>query len=102
MLRPQTGRDAAVGAHIESDPAFAPAFARIRDLVLELLPHYAEQGRAYLTIAFGCTGGRHRSVYSAEKLAAELRTAGYEPTVMHRNLTAAPAGTVQRGAGIAA
>ena len=47
LLRPQTGHDEAVGAHIESDAAFAPAFARIRDLVLELLPHYADQGRAY-------------------------------------------------------
>ena len=91
VLRPQTGLDAAVGAHIEGDPAFASAFARIRDLVLELLPHYAEQGRAYLTIAFGCTGGRHRSVYSAEKLAAALREANREPTVIHRNLPAAAA-----------
>lgn len=85
-LRPQTGLDAAVGAHIQHDPAFAPAFERIRDLVVELLPHYAAQGRAYLAIALGCTGGRHRSVYAAEKLAAALREAGYDPTVIHRNL----------------
>lgn len=98
QLRPQTGLDAPVGAHIESDPAFAPSFARIRDLVLELLPHYAAQGRAYLTIAFGCTGGRHRSVYSAERLADALRTAGYEPTVIHRNLLAAPADAAERDA----
>jgi UPF0042 nucleotide-binding protein len=87
-LRAQTGRDAAVGAYIEKDPAFAPSFARIRDLVLELLPRYEAQGRAYLTIAFGCTGGRHRSVYSAEKLAEALQEAGRTPTVLHRNLTA--------------
>lgn len=91
VLRPLTGLDRQVGAHIESDPAFASAFARIRDLVLELLPHYAAQGRAYLAIAFGCTGGRHRSVYAAEKLARALRDAGYEPTVIHRNLPPAPA-----------
>ena len=89
-LRPQTGLDPAVGSHIESDPAFAPAFARIRELVLELLPHYADQGRAYLTIAFGCTGGKHRSVYSAEQMALALREAGHEPTVIHRNLPAGP------------
>jgi UPF0042 nucleotide-binding protein len=88
LLRPQTGLDAAVAAHIEADPAFAPAFARIRDLVLELLPRYAEQQRAYLTIAFGCTGGKHRSVYAAEKLAAALRESGREHTVIHRNLPA--------------
>lgn len=86
ILRPQTGLDPAVGAHIDADPAFVPAFTRIRDLVLELLPHYAEQGRAYLAIAFGCTGGKHRSVYSAQKLAEALRGAGYDPTVIHRNL----------------
>lgn len=88
-LRPQTGLDPAVGRYIESDPAFAPAFARIRDLVLALLPSYIAQGRAYLTIAFGCTGGRHRSVYAAEKLAAALRTAGQAVTVSHRNLALA-------------
>lgn len=87
-LRVQTGLDPEVGAHIEKDPAFAPSFARIRDLVLELLPHYEAQGRAYLTIAFGCTGGRHRSVYSAEKLGAALRESGRSPTILHRNLTA--------------
>lgn len=87
-LRKQTGLDAEVGAHIEKDPAFAPSFARIRDLVLELLPHYEAQGRAYLTVAFGCTGGRHRSVYTTEKLVQALRDAGRTPTVLHRNLTA--------------
>jgi UPF0042 nucleotide-binding protein len=86
VLRPQTGLDAAVAAHIEGDPGFAPAFGKIRDLVFELLPRYAEQGRAYLTIAFGCTGGKHRSVYAAERFAATLREAGYDPTVSHRNL----------------
>lgn len=85
-LRPQTGLDPAVGRYIESDPAFAPAFARMRDLVLTLLPSYAAQGRAYLTIAFGCTGGRHRSVYAAERLAAALRETGHAVTVSHRNL----------------
>lgn len=99
VLRPQTGLDEAVGAHIATDPAFAPAFTRIRDLVFELLPRYADQGRAYLTIAFGCTGGRHRSVYSAEKLAAELRAAGHDPTVIHRNLTAATTDASERSEG---
>lgn len=97
VLRPQTGLDEAVGTHIASDPAFTPVFARIRDLVLELLPHYSDQGRAYLTIAFGCTGGRHRSVYAAEQLAADLRAAGYDPTVIHRNLDAVPSDATERG-----
>ncbi len=99
LLRPQSGLDAPVAAHIEADPAFAPAFARIRDLVLDLLPRYAAQGRAYLTIAFGCTGGKHRSVYSAERLAAALRAGGHDPTVIHRNLASAvpPLGIPSQG-----
>ena len=97
VLRPQSGLDAAVGDHIARDPAFDPVFSRIRDLVLDLVPRYAAQGRAYLTIAFGCTGGKHRSVYSAETLAATLREAGYDPTVIHRNLPAAPTVPTQGG-----
>ena len=96
VLRPLTGLDRAVGEHVRSDPAFAPAYSRIRDLVLELLPHYVDQGRAYLTIAFGCTGGRHRSVFLAETLAADLRSAGYEPTLFHRNLAASASDVTER------
>jgi len=99
-LRERTGLDAPVGEHVESDPAFAPAFARIRDLLVELLPRYAAQGKTYVNVAVGCTGGRHRSVYMAEKLAAALREAGFAPTVLHRNL-ASPGtesiGGVQQG-----
>jgi UPF0042 nucleotide-binding protein len=85
-LREQTGQDAAVGAHIARDPAFAEAFARIRDLLLLLLPRYQAQGKPYVHVAFGCTGGRHRSVYSTELMAQALREAGFSPTVRHRNL----------------
>lgn len=87
-LRPQTGLDAAVGDHIRKDPAFADAFARIRDLLVLLLPRYRAQGKAYVNVAFGCTGGRHRSVFMAEQIAAALRDAGHAPTVVHRNLAA--------------
>ncbi|HEU4651698.1 MAG TPA: RNase adapter RapZ [Croceibacterium sp.] len=85
-LRDLTGKDAAVGAHIERDPGFAASFERIRDLLLELLPRYAAQGKSYVTIAFGCTGGRHRSVFVAERIAEALRGGGFSPTVLHRNL----------------
>lgn len=85
-LREQTGQDAAVGDHIRRDPAFAEAFARIRDLLLLLLPRYAEQGKPYVHVAFGCTGGKHRSVFTAEAMAQALRDAGFSPTVRHRNL----------------
>jgi UPF0042 nucleotide-binding protein len=85
-LRDLTGLDKPVGKHIEKDPGFAPAFGKIRDLLVELLPRYAAQGKSYVNVAVGCTGGRHRSVYTAEKLAAALREAGFAPTVLHRNL----------------
>ncbi|MDT8279064.1 MAG: RNase adapter RapZ [Erythrobacter sp.] len=95
-LRELTGQDAAVGAHIETDPAFADAFARIRDLLLLLLPRYQAQGKPYVHVAFGCTGGRHRSVYTAERMAESLRAAGFSPTVRHRNLGSRAADEIER------
>ena len=86
-LRPQTGQDAPVGDHIRQDPAFAPAFDQIRALLLGVLPSFRKQGKAYLHIAFGCTGGKHRSVFMAEQIASALRDAGFSPTLLHRNLT---------------
>ncbi|WP_100260749.1 RNase adapter RapZ [Qipengyuania seohaensis] len=95
-LREQTGLDEDVAEHIAADPAFGPSFARISDTLRELLPRYAAQGRSYLNIAFGCTGGRHRSVYSAERAAEVLREAGFSPTVIHRNLGSRPADPLER------
>lgn len=85
-LRPLTGLDAGVGAHVAADPEFGSAFAKIRDLLLQLLPRYAAQGKSYVNIAFGCTGGRHRSVYTAERIAQALREQGFSPRVLHRHL----------------
>ncbi|MEQ5787160.1 RNase adapter RapZ [Erythrobacter sp. NFXS35] len=95
-LRDLTGQDAAVGAHIERDPAFDEAFTRIRDLLLMLLPRYQAQGKPYVHVAFGCTGGRHRSVYTAERMAEGLRAAGFSPTVRHRNLGSRVADEIER------
>ena len=94
-LRPLTGQDAAVARHIRKDPAWAPAFAQIRDLLLTLLPRYAKQGKAYVNIAFGCTGGRHRSVFMAEEIAKALRGAGFALTLLHRNLAARPVDQIE-------
>lgn len=85
-LRDFSGLDEPVGSHIEKDEGFVASFARIRDLLIDLLPRYAAQGKSYVNIAFGCTGGRHRSVYTAERMAAALRESGFSPTVLHRNL----------------
>ncbi len=99
QLRPQTGQDRPVGDFIRKDPAFEEAFGRIRDLILQLLPRYQAQGKAYVNIAFGCTGGRHRSVFTAEQMAAALREAGYSPSILHRNLSARAADLVEDPSG---
>jgi RNase adapter protein RapZ len=96
-LKPLTGQDPPVGDYIRKDPAFAEAYERIRDLLLQLLPRYRAQGKAYVTIAFGCTGGRHRSVFVAEQMAAALREAGFSPTLLHRNLGSRAADLIEGG-----
>ncbi|MEL6542197.1 MAG: RNase adapter RapZ [Pseudomonadota bacterium] len=95
-LRELTGQDAPVGEHIEADPAFALAFTQIFDLLKTLIPRYAAQGKAYVHVAFGCTGGRHRSVFTAERMAKGLREAGFSPTVRHRNLKSRAADEIER------
>lgn len=89
-LRPGTGLDADVAAYVADDPAYGEAMERIGGLLLLLLPRYRAEGKSYVTIAIGCTGGRHRSVHVACALAERLRTAGFSPTVAHRDLGAAP------------
>jgi RNase adapter protein RapZ len=95
QLRLLTGRDSPVGSQIRKDPAWEPSYTRIRDLILLLLPRYQAQGKAYVNIAFGCTGGRHRSVYTAEEIATALRKAGYSPSLLHRNLASRAADLVE-------
>ncbi len=85
-LKPLTGMDAGVADYVRQDPEFEEFFARIGDLVLGLLPSYAREGKSYLTIAFGCTGGRHRSVFLAECLSSLLRDRGFGVTTVHRDV----------------
>lgn len=84
-LRPRDGRDPAVRAHVEADPAYGLLFERLDALLIPLLPSYQREGRSYLTIAFGCTGGRHRSIVVAESFAARLRAAGWPVLLRHRD-----------------
>ena len=85
-LRPLTGEDSQVAAHVAADPLYAPTLDKIDDLVTSLLPGYAREGKAYLTIAIGCTGGRHRSVAVARALAARLEAAGQNVALVHRDI----------------
>ena len=89
-LRPGTGKDRDVADYVAGDPSYADALARIEGLLETLIPRYRAEGKSYVTIAFGCTGGRHRSVHVAERVAARLRDAGFSPTVTHRDLQTAP------------
>lgn len=88
-LRPMTGLDAPVGDYIAGDEAY-DSVSRIEELILTLLPRYFHEGKSYISVAFGCTGGRHRSVHVAERAAARLREAGFSPTVEHRDLGSVP------------
>lgn len=87
-LRPLTGRDPAIAAFIEADPDFAPFWRCMTEMLGPLLPRYAQEGKKYLTIAFGCTGGKHRSVLAAERLAHHLLSQGWRVELFHRELTA--------------
>src|SRR5688500_7155652 len=85
-------------------PAILPrhglGIGRIEELLLLLLPLYRDEGKSYVSVAFGCTGGRHRSVHVAERVAARLRAEGFSPTVEHRDLASRPRDGLEGGRGI--
>src|ERR1044071_7205243 len=84
-FRPLTGRDAKVARYIRSFPQSKEFIKRISELLVFLLPHYIREGKSYLTIAFGCTGGQHRSVMIAEEVSKRLRKGGYKVKGGHRD-----------------
>jgi UPF0042 nucleotide-binding protein len=84
-FRPLTGRDPKVAKYIRSFPQSREFIQRISQLLVYLLPHYIHEGKSYLTISFGCTGGQHRSVMIAEEVSKRLKKAGYRVKVMHRD-----------------
>ncbi|WP_129792879.1 RNase adapter RapZ [Sphingosinicella sp. CPCC 101087] len=98
-LRDLTGLESEVAAHIAADPVYEEALGRIEDLLLTLLPRYRAEGKSYVSVAFGCTGGRHRSVHVAERVATRLRKAGFSPTVDHRDLATPPRDGIERSTG---
>ena len=84
-FRPLTGRHPKVAKYIRSFPQTKEFLQRISDLLIYLLPHYIHEGKSYLTIAIGCTGGQHRSVMISEELGKRLHKAGYRVKVTHRD-----------------
>ncbi|MBI3478614.1 MAG: RNase adapter RapZ [Acidobacteria bacterium] len=85
-FRPLTGRHPRVAKYIRSFPQTQEFINRISDLLVYLLPHYIREGKSYLTISFGCTGGQHRSVMIAEEVGKRLRKAAYKVKVTHRDM----------------
>jgi UPF0042 nucleotide-binding protein len=81
-----TGRHPAVAAYIRSFPQTTEFIGRISELLIYLLPHYIEEGKSYLTIGFGCTGGHHRSVMIADQIRKNLAQAGFSAKVTHRDI----------------
>jgi len=80
-----TGKNPAVARYIRSFPQTGEFIAKITDLLVYLLPHYIREGKSYLTIGFGCTGGHHRSVMIADQIRKNLAGAGYQAKVAHRD-----------------
>jgi UPF0042 nucleotide-binding protein len=85
-LRPLDGRDRRVRDFVLGHDEARELLSRLRDLLQFLLPFYQREGKAYLTVAIGCTGGRHRSVSFVEELRSFLESLGYTPSVVHRDL----------------
>lgn len=85
-FRKKTGKDPKVAAYVRGFPQTQEFLDRVTDLMLYLLPHYVEEGKSYLTIGFGCTGGQHRSVMMAEEMTKRLRKAGYQVKTLHRDV----------------
>jgi UPF0042 nucleotide-binding protein len=94
-LRPRTGEDESVQAYVSADPGWAPTMEQIETLLTSLIPRYWAAGKTYLTVAFGCTGGRHRSVAAAVEMAKRLQGAGFSPIVRHRDLASPPSDTIE-------
>jgi UPF0042 nucleotide-binding protein len=95
-LRPLTGEDPEIRAYLQKEPAWGEAMDRIEALLIDWIPRYWAAGKSYVTVAFGCTGGRHRSVAAATEMAERLRRAGMAPNVRHRDLASLPRDTIER------
>ena len=95
-LRPLTGVDRPVRDYLAADPSWGETMQRIESLLMDWIPRYWAAGKSYVTVAFGCTGGRHRSVAAAVEMAERSRAAGFAPNVRHRDLASTPRDTIER------
>lgn len=95
QLRPLTGEDPAVQDYVAEDSAWGTTMDQIEALLSSLIPRYWAAGKSYLTVGFGCTGGRHRSVAATVEMAKRLQGAGFSPIVRHRDLASLPSDTIE-------
>jgi RNase adapter protein RapZ len=86
-FRDKTGLDPQVAAYVTGFSQTGEFLDKVTDMMLYLLPHYVKEGKSYLTVAFGCTGGQHRSVMMAEEMARRLAKAGYQAKPVHRDIS---------------
>ena len=98
-LRSMTGLDDPVREYVGQDPGWSGAMNQIEQLLSSLIPLYYDAGKTYLTVAFGCTGGRHRSVAAAVEMAERLRKGGFSPNIRHRDLASPPSDTIEEQTG---
>jgi UPF0042 nucleotide-binding protein len=98
-LRPLTGNDEPVRAYLADCAGWAEALDRVEALLIDWIPRYWAAGKSYVAVAFGCTGGRHRSVAAANEMAERLRRSGFSPNVRHRDLASPPSDTIEAGPG---
>jgi RNase adapter protein RapZ len=94
-LRPLTGEDEPVLAYLRQHPSWSETMDRIETLLMDWIPRYWAAGKSYVTVAFGCTGGRHRSVAAAVEMTERLRRSGFAPNVRHRDLATLPSDTIE-------
>ena len=85
-FRDKTGLDPKVASYVNGFPQTAEFLDKVTNLMLYLMPHYVKEGKSYLTVAFGCTGGQHRSVMMAEEMARRISKQGYEAKAVHRDM----------------
>jgi RNase adapter protein RapZ len=94
-LRPLTGLDAPVQQYVAAQPGWTETLDRIEALLVDLIPRYWAGGKSYVAVAFGCTGGRHRSVAAAAEMGERLRRAGFSPNIRHRDLATSPSDSIE-------
>jgi UPF0042 nucleotide-binding protein len=94
-LRPLTGMDAAVRDYVQKQDGWTATLDRVEELLADLLPRYWRAGKTYVAVAFGCTGGRHRSVAAAVEMGERLRARGFSPNIRHRDLSLKPSDSIE-------